>query len=196
MEVYLQDLILERDNVDKLHEKIVSLLEKLIKGFADIGADGIFFCEDWGLQDRLLVSPQIWREVFKPVYTRLCKAAHDSGLQVIMHSCGYNWEILDDLALAGVDCFQFDQPELYGLERLSKKLKDLKVCLFSPVDIQKIMPTGNKDLIVTEANKMIDLFHNTGVGFIAKNYIDLKGIGVNPEWDMWAYEAFLESVKI
>ncbi len=30
-------------------------------------------------------------------------------------------------------------------------------------------------------------------GFIAKNYPDLKGIGVRPEWDQWACEAFLSA---
>jgi hypothetical protein len=30
-------------------------------------------------------------------------------------------------------------------------------------------------------------------GFIAKNYPDLSGIGVKPEWDQWAYDAFVEA---
>ena len=33
-----------------------------IARFAEAGADGVMFAEDWGTQDRLLVSPATWRE--------------------------------------------------------------------------------------------------------------------------------------
>jgi len=190
MEIYFQDLILEREHIDELHEKVTGLLERVMKQYAAAGADGVFFCEDWGIQDRLLIHPDMWREIFKPLYRRLCATAHKAGLQVLMHSCGYNWAILDDLAEAGINAFQFDQPELYGLDRLAAKLKMLGVCLWSPVDIQKIMPTGNKALIEKSAERMVELFFKQNGRLIAKNYGDLKGIGVKEEWDQWAYEKF------
>lgn len=193
MEVYFQDLILERDHIDELHEKVASLLETMIIQYARAGADGVFFCEDWGTQERLLVSPAMWREIYKPVYRRLCGTAHARGLHVLMHSCGYNWEILDDLAEVGVNAFQFDQPTIYGVERLAEKLQRLKVCLWSPVDIQTIMPTGDRKRIEASAAAMVRLFFGRHGGFIAKNYGDLPGIGVEPEWDQWAYEAFLKA---
>ena len=190
MEIYFQDLILERENIDRLHDRVTSLLERLIGNYAEAGADGIFFCEDWGTQERLLVSPAMWRDIFKPLYRRLCGTAHQHGLYVLMHSCGYNWDILDDLAEVGVNAFQFDQPNLYGLERLAQKLKELRVCLFAPVDIQRILPTGDRELITSTAVDMVRLFGGDDGGLIAKSYGDLHGIGVKPEWDRWAYQAF------
>ena len=196
MEIYFQDLILEREHIDALHEKVTGLLERMIRQFAAAGADGVFFCEDWGIQDRMLISPEMWREIFKPLFRRLCGSAHKAGIQVLMHSCGYNWAILDDLAEVGINAFQFDQPEVYGLERLAAKLKTLGVCLWSPVDIQKIMPTGDKERIVKAAECMVELFFNQNGHLIAKNYPDLKGIGVKEEWDQWAYDKFAELAKI
>ena len=196
MEVYFQDLIAEREHIDELHDRVTSLLEEVIKGYAKSGADGVFFCEDWGTQNRLLVSPKMWRDIFKPLFARLCDTTHNAGLHVLMHSCGCNREILDDLAEVGIDAFQFDQPTLYGLEHLADKLQNLKVCLFAPVDIQATLPTGNRDLIVTEARMMVKLFGGKHGGFIAKNYGDLKGIGVDPEWDKWAYDTFVENAKL
>ena len=89
-----------------------------------------------------------------------------------------------------------DQPEIYGLEELAQKLRELKVCLYSPVDIQKVMPTGDKELIESTARRMAELFGGREGGFIAKSYGDIKGIGVKEEWDEWAYQAFLECAKI
>ena len=190
MEIYFTDLVLERERIDELHDRVTGLLERMIKRCAEIGADGIIFCEDWGTQDSLLVSPSMWREIFKPLFVRLCNKASTSGLHVLMHSCGYNWDILEDLAEVGVCCFQFDQPALYGIERLAEKLKEIKVCLYSPVDIQQILPTGDRDLITSNARRMIELFGKPHGGLIAKNYGDLEGIGVKREWDGWAYDTF------
>lgn len=196
MEVYFTDLLLERPRIDQLHERVTTLLESVIERQAEAGADGIFFCEDWGVQDRLLISPAMWREIFKPLFRRLCDKAHSVNLHVLMHSCGYNWDILDDLAEVGVNAFQFDQPGLYGLERLAAKLQELRVCLFSPVDIQRVLPTGDRALIEGEAERMVRLFGGRHGGLIAKNYGDLHGIGVDPEWDRWAYDAFFRHQRL
>ena len=67
------------------------------------------------------------------------------------------------------------------------------MALWSPVDIQQVMPTGDREFIESEAERMVNLFR----GFlIAKNYGDLHGIGVEPEWDMWAYNAILRASGI
>lgn len=196
MEIYLQDLLLERANIDRLHGRVMDLLEGMIDRYASSGADGVFFCEDWGTQQALLVSPAMWRDIYKPMFRRLCGRIQDRGMHVIMHSCGYNWQILDDLAECGVSCFQFDQPALYGLDRLAAKLKSLGVCLQSPVDIQKVLPTGDRSLIEGEALRMIERFGRPTGGFIASRYGDLAGIGVKPEWDRWAYQAFVRHADL
>jgi len=196
MEVYLQDLLLERDNVERLHDRVAGLLERMVDRYVECGADGIFTCEDWGTQERLLVSPALWREVFKPLYRRLVAHIHARGAHFLLHSCGNVWDIIDDLAEVGVDALQFDQPALYGLERLAGRLRSLGVCLYAPVDIQRILPTGDRALIEAEARKMIRLFGGNRGGFIARQYGDLHGIGVEPEWDRWAYDVFLNEGAI
>jgi uroporphyrinogen decarboxylase len=192
MEIYFQDLLLEREYVDELHRRVTEMLERMVIRWADAGADGIVFCEDWGVQNRLLIHPNRWREIYKPLFAQLVGAARSRGMHVLMHSCGFVWDIIDDLADVGIRCLQFDQPGLYGLERLNEKLGARGVCLWSPVDIQQVMPTGDRDLIESEARKMVELFSGR---FIAKNYPDLHGIGVEPEWDAWAYDVFERAAR-
>jgi hypothetical protein len=196
MEIYFQDLLLHRDKIDELHRRVTALLEQIIVRFGEAGADGLFFCEDWGIQDRLLISPRQWREIFKPLFARLCGTARDCGLAVLMHSCGYNWDILDDLADVGINALQFDQTRLYGHERLAAKLQSRRVALYSPVDIQKVLPRGNREEIQAEARRMVRLFGGEHGGFIATTYGDLHGIGVEKEWEEWAYQSFREAAGI
>jgi uroporphyrinogen decarboxylase len=193
MEIYFMDLLIERDHIEELHEIVTSLYERVIIQCAKAGADGIFFCEDLGTQERVLIGPPMWREIFAPHYRRLCGTAHAHGLKVIMHSCGYNWELIDDLIDNGIDCLQFDQPAAYDQVALPAKLRERKVGLWSPVDIQKIMPTGDRKLIESEARRMVQTYQG---GLIMKNYGDIAGIGIKEEWDDWAYHAILEAIGI
>ncbi len=186
MEVYFMDLALYPEEVRRMHSIVASMYEKLIHAAGKAGADGIMIGEDMGTQQGLLFSPQMFRDYFKAEYTRLMGIAHEYGMKVLMHSCGSNWAILDDLMDCGVDCFQFDQPEIYDMPALAEKFRQRKAALWSPVDIQKILPTGDRAIIEAGALRMCRIFD----GFlIAKNYGDLRGIGVKEEWDDWAYQA-------
>jgi hypothetical protein len=186
MEVYLADLALYPDEVDRMHRIVASVYEQKIRLAGKAGADGIFIGEDMGTQTGLLFSPAMFREFFKPMYTRLLGIAHEYGMKVFLHSCGSNREIIPDLMDAGIDVFQFDQPALYDMPELSALMKQRKAALFSPVDIQKILPTGDRPTIEAGAREMYRLFRGH---LLVKNYPDLAGIGVAPEWDDWAYRA-------
>ena len=188
MEIYFMDLIAERDRIDVLHDRVTTLLEGVIGRFGEAGMDGVMFCEDLGTQDRVLIGPPMWRDIYRPLYERLTSRAHKYGMKVVQHSCGYNWELVDDLCGAGIDCLQFDQPAVYDMPALARKLRKHGVGLYAPCDIQKVLPTGDRALIERETERLVKTFRG---GFIAKNYGDLHGIGVKPEWDQWAYETFV-----
>lgn len=190
MEIYFMDLIEHRDHIDVLHDRVTTLFEGVIARYGEAGMDGIMFCEDLGVQDRLLMSPEMWRDIFRPLYERLTSVAHRYDMKVIQHSCGYNWLLVEDLCEAGIDCLQFDQPAIYDQPALAATLRRHGVGLYAPCDIQKVMPTGDRELIERESRRLVETFRG---GLIAKNYPDLPGIGVQPEWDQWAYEEFLRA---
>ena len=188
MEVYLMDMALYPEELHRLHRKIAALYEKIIVAAGKAGADGICFAEDLGTQRDVLFSPEMWQEYFGELYAGLFARAHEYGMSVWMHSCGQNRKLLEPLLKAGVNCFQFDQPAVYDYDDLAALLRRYRAVLWSPVDIQKIMPTGDRTLIEQGAEEMFRAFH----GFlICKNYPDLPGIGVKEEWDDWAYRKIM-----
>ena len=193
MENFLMDLILEKDKVITLREKMTNTIAGVIHNYGQLGADSIFFCEDWGVQDRLLIDPKLWREIFKPSYIKLCNVAKKYNMKVMMHSCGYIYEILEDLIEVGVDVLQLDQPNLMGLENLADIINN-KITLYSSVDIQEILPTGNRQLIEENATKMVKLFHKKG-GLIAKDYGDYRTINVSSQSANYMREKFFELGK-
>lgn len=187
---YLMDMLLHPDELKRLHERMAAMYETVIRAAGEAGADAIFFCEDMGTQTDILFSPELWDEFFRELYTRLFALAHENGMQVFMHSCGQNSKILERLLRAGVNAFQFDQPTVYDWDGfLIPLLKQYRAALWAPVDIQKIMPTGDRAVIEQGAEAMVRAFRGRLIG---KNYGDLAGIGVAEEWDDWAYEKILE----
>ncbi len=192
MEVFLEDVLVNRDHVEELQRRVVAVLKDAIDGLAGAGADAVFFCEDWGTQDRLLVDPALWRSLFRPGFEELVSAAAARGMNVWMHSCGCVESIIEDLIGVGIKVLQFDQPALYGSDHLAGRYRG-RVAFWCPVDIQKTMQSGDRDVIRAEAKHMCRALAAFQGGFIAKNYGDLHGIGVDPQWDQWAYEAFVES---
>ena len=189
LEVYLMDMCLYPDELKKLHAKVAEVFEQNIRAAGEAEADAIMFCEDMGTQQRLLFSPEMWNDYFSELYSELFGLAHSYGMKVMMHSCGQNTEIIEPLLKAGVDCFQFDQPAIYDMPWLADKLREYNAILWSPIDIQKIMPTGDRKLIEAGVDEMFDHFEGM---VIYKNYGDLPGIGVENEWDDWAYNRILE----
>ncbi len=150
-----------------------------IKRYAEAGVDGFIFCDDWGLQNKLMISPDLWRDIWKPRYARIYKAAHDADMFTFLHSCGYIVDILDDLIEVGLDVIHMDQQENMGLELLSKRFSG-RITFFAPVDIQKTMVLGSLEDIRTYCRKMADLLGRPEGGFIPLWYTDPAGAGHEP----------------
>jgi uroporphyrinogen decarboxylase len=153
----------------KLLDKLTEIILEVIDNFSKIGVDGVLFLDDWGLQDKLMIGPDVWRRFWKPRYKKICHFAHKKGLLTFLHSCGYIVNILDDLIEAELDVIQMDQQENMGVEKLSE-LFGGKICFWCPVDIQNTMVKGSVDDVKNYAKKLIESFGKFNGGFMAKSY--------------------------
>jgi hypothetical protein len=174
------DLLLDPDKVAELLDILVQLNLESVKRYAAFGVDGYFMGDDWGLQDRLMISPQLWRDVFKPCYKQIFEECHAHGMHTILHSCGYIVDILDDLIDIGLDVIQMDQQENMGLELLGNRFGG-RITFWSPVDIQNTMASGDTARIRAYCHAMAAHLGRRNGGFIAKYYEDPEGVGHTPE---------------
>lgn len=175
----------------ELLDRMADIAMEAIKHFAEIGADGVFSCDDWGLQDRSMVSPEIFREFFKPRYARVYRYARECGMLTFLHSCGYIIDLLDDFIEAGLQVIQMDQQENMGIEELSRRFGG-RLCFWCPVDIQNTMVKGTLKDIRLYARRLIESFGRFDGGFIAKWYPSPEAIGHSPERISAMCEAFVE----
>lgn len=191
LDSYLCDLMLEPENVRRLNDLVRRELLRAIDCWAAAGADAIMFPEDWGTQDRLMIAPAMWREVFKPEFQALAGRARDHGLYVLMHSCGKTTDIIGDLIDCGIQCLQFDQPRLHGIETLAESFGG-KVTFWCPVDIQTTLQTRDPDQIRAEARLLVERLGGCGGGFVAGYYGGNEAIGLTRDVQDVACKAFVE----
>jgi len=191
MEVFLADCALYPDRVRDLLQRITDILEVEIYRLADCGVDAISSGEDWGTQDRLLVSPQMFRDLFLPCFRQLCGAAHSRGLSVWFHSCGHVSEVLEDWVQAGINVCQFDQPELHGIDYLADSFGG-RLHFWCPVDIQKTLQTRDPAKIEAAAKYYVERLGAFGGGFIAGYYGSNEALGLDPIYQEIACRAFIK----
>lgn len=162
-----------------------------IEKYRSVNAEGLMFCDDWGLQDRLMISPDKWREIWKPAYARVYKAAHDAGMLTFLHSCGYISDILEDLIEIGLDVIQMDQQVNMGLDELHDRFVG-RITFWCPVDIQAVMCNHTLDEIRDYCHQLVKKLGTPQGGFIPKWYGDPVGAGHSEESVEAMCEEFLK----
>jgi hypothetical protein len=174
------DIHQEPGRLGELLDLLTEMNLYAIRRYAALGADGLIFCDDWGLQDRLMISPKSWRKLWKPRYARIFGAARAAGLLTFMHSCGYIVDILDDLIEIGLLVIHMDQQENMGLDLLGPRFGG-RLTFFAPVDIQKTMVYGTPEEIRAYCRAMVAKLGRPQGGFIPRWYSDPRGAGHTQE---------------
>lgn len=147
------------------------------------------FTDDWGTEQRTIISPHLWDEFFKPRYLRIFDAIHRAGWFVWMHSCGEVSGIVDSLIAIGVDVLNLQQPRVFGLEQFGQRFAG-RVAFETLCDIQHTLPFKNKAEIEEEAQLLMKYWSTPKGGLILGDYGDGEAIGVSLEKKEWMLAAF------
>ncbi len=138
----MMDLAMGEDGIFALLEKIHKFYLKEVELWCSTDVDGLMFMDDWGAQRSLLISPAMWRELFKPLYKEYIDIAHANGKKTFMHSDGYIVDILGDLIELGLDAVN-SQIFCMGLEELEKFRG--KITFWGEIDRQHILPEASEE---------------------------------------------------
>lgn len=127
--------------------------------------DGILLGSDWGSQESLLMSPEVWRELIAPGELAEYKLIKQAGKDVWIHSCGNIEQILPDLIDMGVDVINPVQPEAMDIYGLKTKYGS-RITFFGGISTQKTLPYGTPDEVIKETEDVVSFMRRNG-GYIA-----------------------------
>ena len=178
------DLAERPDGLFRLIEKVHRFFLEELELWASTDVDALFFADDWGSQNSLLISPALWREVFKPLYRDYAEIAHKYGKHIFMYSDGHIAAIFQDIVEIGVDAIN-SQVFCMDVEDLGRHFAG-KVTFWGEVDRQHLLPYGTPDDVRAAVGRARRAFDRHG-GVIAQCEF---GIGARPENVAAVFEAW------
>ncbi len=112
----------------------------------------IMMHDDYGANDRMLMSLDMWREFFKEPLARLVSTAHEYGMAYEHHSCGHIEEIIGDLIEIGVDALNPLQRPCNDIVKIKKEYGG-KITLIGGFSSQTVIDNPS----ATEEEKCADI---------------------------------------
>lgn len=91
------------DELGELYERLADWTIRFAGHCIDLGVDMIHLSDDWGAQNNLLFSPNLWREIIYPNMKRVTDYVHSRGAFVSLHSDGCIMKVADGIAELGFD---------------------------------------------------------------------------------------------
>jgi len=123
---------------------------------------------DFGTQRGPFISPDAYRDLYKPFHERICGWIHaHTSWKVFMHSCGGIRPLLEDIIDAGFDIINPVQCSAEGMEpqALKDDFGDRVTFWGGGVDTQKTLPFGTPEEVYDEVSGRIRIFNRNG-GFV------------------------------
>lgn len=156
------DTMIEPDEFFKLRDTVEDYYTTYLQLWLETDVDGITFADDWGSQRSLLISPESWRKLFKPLYKRMFDMAKKAGKFVFLHSDGYIYDLYDEFIEIGVDAIN-SQVWCMGVEKVAEKCNG-RITNWGEICRQNILPSGSTEDVIDAVNKMKKhLFVNGGL---------------------------------
>lgn len=144
--------------------------------------DVLYFADDLGGQQNLLMSLKTYRKLIKPYHQRLFNKAHKLAphASVMYHSDGAVFDILPDLIDAGIHVLEAVQIDSAGMD--PKRLKMIygdKLSFHGGISVQKLLPFAKPETVVAECRELVSIFGAHG-GYIAAPTHAIQ-VGTPPE---------------
>jgi uroporphyrinogen decarboxylase len=151
MDNVMQDMMLNKDFLHAFLDKLLTWVWDAGTILVNYGVDVLWIGDDFGSQDKMLISPELFREFFKPRYDKLFSHLRslNPDVKFAFHTDGYNVPILQDLIDVGLDILNPVQPKSMDPAELKKKFGD-KLTFWGTIDNQGTMPFGTVEDVINE----------------------------------------------
>lgn len=180
----LMDFILNPDLLDRLFDIPFHYHLTAAQKLVELGVDMIWIGDDIGTQNRMLISPDTWRQFLKPRLATFIATLKDidPAVKIAYHSDGNIFPIIPDLIDIGLDVLNPIQPASMNPEKVKKVFGD-RLSFWGSIDEQHTLPFGTPADVQTEViNRLKTLGKNGGLILGPTHHVQLD----TPLENFWA----------
>ena len=189
MENLMMFFIEKPDIADLVLSRLAADAEFKARRFAQAGCDSILCGDDVGMQHKLMMHPDMWRQWLKPLWARVWRTVRETNpdVQIFYHSDGNIEDIIPDLIEIGLDILNPVQPECMDPDRLKAQYGD-RLAFWGCVGTQTSFPFGTPEEMRETVKHLIQTVGQGGGLFLAPTHV------LEPEVPWENIEAFFEAV--
>ncbi|MCI0513478.1 hypothetical protein L0128_09720 [candidate division KSB1 bacterium] len=168
MEMTLLDIAAEK----ALTRKMFTRGAEFAKFLAEVACqrfplDWLWTGDDVASQLSLMLHPDHWRELVKPLLQAIVAVGKRHGLWVAYHCCGALRPIIPDLIEIGIEVLNPIQCNCPGMEPLSLKAEfSAHLAFMGGVDTEYLLPKGTVSEVRAATRRLIDGMTQDGGGYI------------------------------
>jgi uroporphyrinogen decarboxylase len=150
------------DRMTEMYLQLNDAIFSLLRGKLDVW----FFGNDFGHQQGLLFSANMWADFFAKNIKQMCDLAHSYGLRVMMHTCGSVAKLIPLLIEAGVDILDPVQVSAVGMNPAELKAAFGQQLVFhGGIDTQHVLPKASTEEAFQHARRTLKILGANG-GYI------------------------------
>ena len=174
MEKLLVDMMMQTEYVVPLFEACADFQTMIGLRLIEKGVDAIWFGDDFGTQQSLIMDKITFRSQLKPIYTKMIQRFKEAKPDIIpiLHCDGAVAELLDDIREMGFEVFNPVQPGVPG--HLPKDMKEgfgEKFAFWGAVDQQDLLPKGTDEELEKDIIEKINILGEGGGYMISPAHI-------------------------
>lgn len=152
MDLYDESDLL-KEFMNRMTDYYLADVQKLIAA----GVDAVTFGDDYGTQQSLLISPEIFRKMIMPHLERLMEPIRNAGIHIHFHSCGQISSLFPYFEELGINSI-WPQLPVYDMEWLAAKCREHKFSLAIHTDRAVTMTHGTPDDVRKMVQKEYKIF--------------------------------------
>jgi len=169
---WLMMLMTEKETCHEMMDRSVEAAIKCMKELHQATGDTCFAwgiaSDDSGTQRGEFINPELWAEMIKPHYTKLCGWIHrNTHWKTFLHSCGSIYHLIPHMIEAGVDILNPIQTSAANMEpeRLEKEFGGKIVFWGGGCDTQSVLARATPEEIREHVRERLAIF-KPGGGYV------------------------------
>ena len=170
LEKLLIDMVMEEPYVDALFDKVTEIATQTGVELIKCGVDMIWAGDDFGSQNSMIISPQLFERFFAPRIRTMFLTFRNlnPSIKIAWHSCGSILPIIPKFIDLGLDYLNPLQPLAKDMDadNISRTFKG-KLNFFGAICVQELLPNGTPEQIKSEVKRIAGVLGNGSSYIIA-----------------------------
>jgi uroporphyrinogen decarboxylase len=166
------------DLFNKIGDLYVTLWSRMIADYSNIF---VFFRmgDDLGYKTSTMLSPDTIKTYILPQYKRVIDLVHGAGKKFLLHSCGYIFDVMDDIIALGIDAKHSNEDQIATFDKWID-LYNEKIGLFGGIDVNTLCLEKYEDIYIEVLEKGTEFRkkakgYGIGSGNSIPEYVPVEG---------------------